>query len=136
MSRRKGFSLVEVVIAMLILSVVAAGMLTIFAVGRRSVELAGHRIQALDFARETMEGVKGRVGGYLWSPTPDGSLDDSSSGPDHAVGLPAGCELLTIDSGADRSYTVWDVDVDEDGTFDPGEEYKRVTVTVTWTEPQ
>lgn len=127
-TKKVGFTLVEVVVAMLILSTVAAGMLAVFVVGRRSIGLAGHSAQALEFAREWAERLKGNVGGHLWSP----------SDPDLDVGVDKSTPALTGDLAnleGVRTYTVENIDADGDLTFEPEEEYKRATVTVTWTEP-
>jgi len=116
---------------MLIVSIVAAGMLAVFVVSRRSVGFAGHRTQALDFARETIEELKGRVGGYLW---PAGILgrDDLNEGGPYDRDLLAGDFRDRF--GGQRSYTVTDIGGDGDPVT-PDEDYKMVTVTVTWTEP-
>ena len=120
---KRGFTLIEVVVAMLILSAVVAGMLAVFVVGRRSVNLAGHKVEALSFAQETIEDLKGKVGGYLW---PDGTpgKDDLEAGL-HDLG-PVGGELGRF--GGTRSYVVTDIGV-------LNEQYKKVKVTVSWTEP-
>lgn len=116
-----GFTLIEVVVAMLILGAVVAGMLAVFSVGRRAVKLAGHKVEALSFAQETIEDLKGKVGGHLWSNGTPGKTDLDQG--DHTLGNVA----LGILQGT-RSYVVTD-------TGDPNERYKRVTVTVSWTEP-
>lgn len=134
LKRKWGFTLVEVVVAMLIVSLVAAGMLAVFVVGRRSIGMAGHEVQALDFAREAIDELKGRVGGYLWGddyldPTPTGGTYYPPGSP--SGGLPPGDFRDTF--GGVRTYTVDNVPA---GIADGQERYKRVTVRVNWTEPQ
>ena len=129
---RRGFTLVEIIVSMLLLSTVAAGMLVVFVVGKRSVSLVGHKVQAISFAQETIDELRGRVGGYLWA-TPDTTLDvgdhDSDSDPDICA-LPAG-DFLDTFNGA-RIYTVVN---EPTGSADGEENYKKVTVTVNWNEP-
>lgn len=115
---------------MFLLSAVVAGMLVLFVAGRRSVGLAGRKVQALDFARDAIEELKGRVGGDLWPPPdgPDTYLNDTG-GAQIVYLLPPGDFRDTL--GGNRTYTVEDWDVDGDNITD----YKNVTVTVTWFEP-
>ena len=122
---KRGFTLVEIVVSMLLLSIVLAGMLVVFVVGRRSVGKAGHKVQAISFAQETIEGLKGKVGGYLWSPA-DHDLDE---GVDRSTAALSG-DLANL--GGVRTYTVENIPA---GSADGLEYYKRVTVTVRWTEP-
>jgi len=136
LEKKRGFTLVEIMVSMFLLSTVVAGMLVVFVVGRRSVGLAGHRVQAMDFARETIEELKGRVGGYLLDPSIPESDDlnegdhDSATDPDICT-LPAGDFRDTF--GGARIYTVVN---EPPGSADGQENYKKVTVTVSWNEPE
>ena len=56
--KEKGFSLIEVVIAMLILGIVAAALLSGLATASRAIYIADERATAESLARDQMESVK------------------------------------------------------------------------------
>ena len=128
---KKGFTLLEVMLAMVILSSICAGMLGVFVIGKRTIGTSGHRVQAFDFCRQTIESLRGSVG-----ITGNTDLD---AGTDKATDALTG-PVKTL--GGVRHYSVWDVDLDPnvdsdgDGDFNNDADYKRVTVRVHgWTEP-
>lgn len=124
---KTGLSLVEVIIASLILAGTVGALLFVFSTEKGVAARAGRRIQAMDFARQTLEELKNEVDANTW---PNSGALKSAVGV--AATLPTS-ELKDKFSGT-RSYTVTDIDADgEDGYED--DEYKQVTVTVSWTEP-
>jgi prepilin-type N-terminal cleavage/methylation domain-containing protein len=122
--RQKGFTLTEVLIAMLILSLAAAGMFAVFITGKGFTLRCGRKFEAINFARQTTEHLKDDVRATTW---------DLSGAPlslgNHNEPLPSG-DLKDKWSGQ-RNYQVnW-------GPNDYGHDqrYKVVTVTVSWNEP-
>lgn len=119
--KKSGFTLIEIAVSMVILSVAVAGMLTALLMGPKNINVADHRIAALNYAQQTIEDLKGKVGETLWPAGTPGKGDLRSGG--HP--LTVGGELGTF--GGARSYRVWDNVA--------GTDLKKVTVTVSWTEP-
>lgn len=113
-------TLLEVVIAMLLLSLLALGMSAVFnLVGKGPGRLGVLELQALNFARETLDVLKNNVSAVPARSAP-------LNAPAHVVDpLPAG-DLL--DHNGSRTYDVADIDMDGDGNVDG----KRVTVSVQW----
>ncbi|MFA7255028.1 MAG: hypothetical protein WC133_02870 [Candidatus Omnitrophota bacterium] len=152
----KGVGLIEIVVSMILLAVcVLAATATISMVSGKEHRSAGGSsldLQALSFARETVEQLKNAVS---TNSTTALKLSDNSytapcataigvpcgAGQVHSTeglpltGLPAGSDLLTKVSGTStRTYKVWDI---SSGTNTVGTDvaYKKVTVTVAWTDP-
>jgi prepilin-type N-terminal cleavage/methylation domain-containing protein len=124
-SRNRGLTLVEVIISALILAIVAGGMLHIFSIGKGMISVTGRRVQATDFASQTLEELKNEVNAEDWA-NDTGRLGSGIDIPD-----PLGSgELASF--GGDRNYTVQNIDADGAGE---SVDYKSVTVTVDWTEP-
>ena len=123
---KHGFTLVEVIISALILALSVGGVLFIFSTEKGVVARTGRRIQAMDFARQTLEELKDEVGADTW-PTGGRLGIVGVATPDL---LPAG-DFKDVFNGS-RSYTVTDMDPNLSGG-DP--DYKSATVTVSWTEP-
>jgi len=115
---KRGMTLLEVLISMLLLGFVAAGMFATFAVvGQKTGKSDNNELQAINYARETLDTLRNAVSE---DPTRSAVLSADPSVNPHIVTIPPPFTA--------RSYTVEDVDVNNDGTPD----YKRVTVTVTW----
>ena len=122
MRKKTGFSLVEVVVALVILGLAASGMMAPFIMGRENVNLANRRIEALNLAVERIEDLKGKVG--IPGITPGGNeLIAGVYNPDPIVG---GGDLVATFGGR-RRYTIQDNVA--------GTNLKQVTLTVTWDEP-
>ncbi len=102
----RGFSLLEVIVAMLVLSLIAAGMFGMFVGGRGFVIRAGHKTEAINLAQDKIEEFKSMIFGDI---NPTGS-------PDAETEFSGGIS-------AERSWTVGNI-----------AEGKKVTVTVGWTE--
>ncbi|HXE71640.1 MAG TPA: prepilin-type N-terminal cleavage/methylation domain-containing protein [Candidatus Nitrosotenuis sp.] len=111
--RRRGFSMAEMVVAVLILSslsVILVGVIPATVIGLRS---AGNRAVAAGLARQTLEGLKrggfGRLASAEYPPT-------RVNGRDYAV---------QVQVGPARAG---------DGTLLPEDRAREVVVTVTWHE--
>lgn len=59
--KRSGFGLVEVIIALVVISITAAGILASFIAAEHFVERSGRRITAFNFARQQLEQLKPAV---------------------------------------------------------------------------
>ena len=112
---KKGMSLIEVVISMLILGLIVAGMYATFSlIGSGPNAASSVQLKAVNYARQTLEQLKNDV-----SADTNGRgapLKAASYGPETII---AGATTFS------RSYVV------EDKTIS-GVNYKRVTVTVSW----
>jgi len=118
---KSGFTLIEIAVSMVILSISVAGMLVAVTMGRKNINVPDHRIAALNYAQQTIEDLKVKVGETLWPAGTPGKGDLGSG--NHT--LTVGGELGNF--GGARSYRVWDNVA--------GTDLKKVTVTVSWTEP-
>lgn len=126
--RIKGFTLVEVIIAMVILSMTVAGLLSVFLSAHRFVGRAKRRLFAVNYARSLAESLRNEVRQDKW----DCNIDDAGCG-----GLGLTTNLLgdwttpiNFNEGGitySRRYKVESV-----GTSD----YRKVSIKVTWQEPQ
>ena len=118
---RAGFTLVEVIVALVILAATVAGIFASFIASQRYVATAKRRIVAVNFARQKLEELRPYVRQDTWtnSTNPLYSPDETSATP----------RILPGDFGTQwggkRYYTV-----NTSGTYRP------VNVTVTWSEPQ
>lgn len=118
----RGFSILEVLVAMILLGIIASGMFATFSiVGKGPGKLDLPELKGLIFARDTLERLKNNVSEDATRAAP---LVDADADP--ATGTTY--DDPTTDADFTREYTVYDVDMNADGTID----YKRVTVKVTW----
>ncbi len=123
--KKSGLTLLEVMVSMVILSISVAGMLAALTMGRKNISVPDHQIAALNYAQEKLEGLKGKAGVYSVTPG-RGDLNQGTYG----FTLPAG--EIKDDFGGTGSYTVTNISGNDVGdTY----QYKKVTVTVSWTEP-
>lgn len=134
LKQKKGLTLVEMVISVLILGLALGAMLGTFVIGRVSATKAKHHIQAMNLARARMEWIKDQS----YAGLPRGVATVTPAYPYRISDNP-----VTIDVGRDVDG---DGDLDNDGDELTGsritqikpigtpEEYLEVTVTVTWTE--
>jgi len=110
---KKGLTLLEVIISTFLLSLVVAGIFATFAiVGKKTGTSDNNELQAINYARETLETLKNAV----------------SEDPARSADLDVGDHSVTTPLPFERKYTVEDADMNDDGMPD----YKKVTVTVTW----
>lgn len=123
---KRGFTLVEVIVASLILVFTVAGLLFVFSSERAALERAGRRIQAMDFARQTLEQLKNEVRADTWL---TGTLSAGTHNTEAFLSLSD--YKLGYNFSGNRWYEVTDRNPDADAEID----YKEVTVTVDWDEP-
>ncbi len=111
MEKRKpgaaGFSLVEVLVAALILMVAIAGLLSAFPVGHRDIVYSGRVSQAVELAQQKLEELKS--GTY---PAADGSADGTQTNGAYTI-----------------SWTVTNV-----GFAGSVDDLRKVDVTVSWAQ--
>ncbi len=123
--KKSGFTLIEIAVSMVILSIAVAGMMMALLMGRKNINVPDHRTAALNYAQQTLEDLRGKVG--IPGVTP--GREDLNQGT-YATFLPA--DELKDDFGGTRSYTVTNI---PNGTGEGDYHYKKATVTVSWTEP-
>lgn len=118
---KHSLTLLEVIISALILSITTASILYLFSTGKIVVSHTGRKIQAMDFAGQTLEELRNAVREDTWD-TGDLKIQETD------------WTSLSGDFGskfsARRKYKV-----DQASTGAPTDTgYKRVRVTVDWTE--
>jgi len=149
--KHQGLSLIEVVVSLVLLSVLALGISSVFSLisspSRRSTT-GSLDLQAANYARQTLEDLKNAVsadetsagaGADLVDDSHSGCIDDDTSDP-VAEGSPCSTTGKTYPAGTDstnpdvivgtpfsRNYTVWDISDGKGGVA-----CKKVTVNVTW----
>lgn len=135
------FSLLEIVIAILILSLVVAGMFGLFVNIAKIIVEIGHRSQAVNLARKAEEHGKVYVSESNTSPAPDtagtgpGCALENGTIPLDRIGLNPtytlnGITYTFTPDGITNGYLVSDVLVGGNPTG-----LKEVEITVQWTEP-
>ena len=120
--KKTGFSLVEVIVALIVLGLAASGMMAPFIMGRENVNLANRRIDALNLAIERIEDLKGKVG--IPGITPGRIAPDDFAAGAHGPNAVGG-DLAAF--GGREGYAVKDNIA--------GTDLKQVTVVVIWNEP-
>ena len=116
---RKGFTLIEVLVGLLILSVSFGGLIASFDVSKGFIYRSGKRLSASNLTRSVLNDFNNAVRSDTWG---TGGSDLSPAGSPHPVTLPASFAAL----GYSGTYTVTDVDVNTDGEVD----YRQVTLTL------
>lgn len=119
---KKGLTLIEIMISVVIILIISAGILSAFVGGHQLMNRSRHRLQALNFAREAIDTLRCN---YAYG------SDEMLEGPHDSATDPAICasgniirdEMANLNSGT-LVYTV---------TLDPNG-YKKVGVTIDWTE--
>ncbi len=111
---RRAFTLVEVVVALVLLAVGVLGALAFFSAGTSFLSVQNHKRTAAEIAYSHQEELRTASFDAL----PSQQEDDQEVQIDALAGL--------------RDTVVEDVDEDQDGTVD----YRKVTVTVSWLENQ
>lgn len=120
----RGFSLLEIVIAMLILGLVTAGLFGLFTTSYGFISKAGRRLQAVNYGREVLETLKIYVSANSATPVNAGSAFTNSNFS--AIGLNASNTFGGISFS--RSYNVTNDPLNATGL-------RQVRVTVNWNEP-
>lgn len=126
---KRGFTLIEVIISALILSIAVAGVLYVFSIEKGVVARMGRQVIALEEARKPLESLKNEVGADQWPGTSDADALFAGTGT-YTHNFTVNHSQLFNPSGR---YVVEDIDLDSPPDGYP--DYKRVTVTVDWDEP-
>ena len=119
---KTGFSLAEIIISVLLITIMSAGMFGALVGGQQLIYRSRHRLQAMNFAREAYDRLKAN---YKYTDSemdvniPPAKHDESEIGT-----IIRGGDMTSL--GTDLKYAV----ASSDQTA-----YKEVTVYVTWTEP-
>ena len=116
---KRGFTLVEAVVSILILGIIAVTMIGVFMIARVSIVKAKYYIQVMNLLRLEMENQKNKVYGEIISAEAEDITIDSST-TNGLVG-----EILVVVGD--------EIDIDGDTINDP---CKPVYVTISWTSPK
>lgn len=117
---KTGFSLVEIIISVLLITIMSAGMLGAFVGGQQLINRSSHRLQAMYFAREAYDRLRAN---HYYDEDPEMTIGGGKT--------PAG-DLATILRGGMTGFSTaltYDVSSSDQSA------YKEVIVHVTWTEP-
>ena len=125
----RGFTLIEIMVAMVILALLAAGFFGVISSGRYLVSRSRRRLAAYEIARRQIEARRAEVRGDTWGQGPG---TDSL----HASGAWStwGCSTVVGGITYQRRFRIDNLTVGE-GCFGGGGECpRRVTVQVRWNE--
>ena len=114
----KGLTLIEIMISVLIILIISAGVLSAFVGGHQLMNRSRHRLQALNFARETLDTLRSNYQ-YDSAQMNEGSHDESEIGGNIIRG-----EMETLNE------TILTYNVTEPEPTG----YKKVSVKIEWTE--
>ncbi|NQV04735.1 MAG: type II secretion system protein [Candidatus Omnitrophica bacterium] len=121
---RKGLTLIEIMIAVLIILIAAAGILGAFIGGHQLMNYSRHKLQAMNFAREALDKLRCDYE-YDSSAMLAGNHDYTTDPAICASGNIIRGEMQGLNSAA-LTYSV---------SAEPEtDSYKEVTVSVQWTE--
>ncbi|MBI4314066.1 MAG: prepilin-type N-terminal cleavage/methylation domain-containing protein [Candidatus Omnitrophica bacterium] len=134
----KGMTLLEVLVAMVLVALIGLGTFTAFVFGRRAATDSNYRVMASKAAQETAEELRRAIRPDLGVGLPV----DLTDGSNKDYPLPAGSPLAK--AGGGRKYTVvhgkfnpdgtirWDPNIadDSDGISDADHDISRVDITV------
>lgn len=126
-----GFTLLEIVVSMLILSLVVSGVFALFVTSHKYINESRCRLQALNYARMVTEHLNVYVSAGNLPPAPP----NAGTGPGGA--LEAGDHDLSeinLASPLNLDGTNYHCNYAVASNID-GTDLEQVTVTVTWTEP-
>ncbi len=117
----RGFSLIEVIIALALLGIIAVAFLTALSTASKALFIADERTTAESLARSQMEYVKSQ--GYIdYSADPHGVYDEiTPSDSNYSIDFTA----VPFDPITGVPYTP-----DEEGIFDGDEGIQKITVTI------
>lgn len=123
-----GFTLVEIMVAMIILAIVVAGVMASFVSSQRFITRSTRRLQAANYAREVFELLRDGVNAEYWSNLSVTDKLDTKDWTDCTADL--GINLTNLAAfGGQCQYKV----ISPAGQ--PVEGYRLVTVRIRWTEP-
>jgi len=119
---KKGFTLIEIIVATLIIVALSGGLFGAFWGAQYLLNRARHKVQAYNFAVEAMDRLRSN---YVYS---SGSMNIGNDHP--ATDIEAGGiirgELSNANIGGELTYDITEPQVNG---------YKQVTVKVRWNEP-
>lgn len=118
----KGFTLVEIVIATLIIVILAASVFGAFLTGRYIINLSRHRYQAVQFAKEAVDRLRS---GYNYTDSAMNSTMNGTYTLHNSTGI--GLTVTGDMNGLVNNFTYNVTEPVPDG-------YKRISVYVNWTE--
>ena len=118
---KKGFTLIEIIVATLIIAVLAGGLFGAFWGAQYLLNRARHRIQAYNFAVEALDKLRSN---YAYSSIPSMSIGSNHSETEIEAGGIMRGEVLNL--GGALTYDITEPQVNG---------YKEVTVKVHWDEP-
>ena len=119
----KGLSLLETLIAIIILALALASISYFFSTARGNIEAFGHMRCGLVLAQDKMEQLKDL--GYFHD-----DLSGDFSGETHSDRVDSAGDPDADDRPFYREWTVYDIDDDADGTGPDEVDYKRVELAV------
>lgn len=118
---KKGFTLIEIVVATLIIVALAGGLFSAFWGAQRFLNRARHRVQAYNFAIEALDRLRSN---YKYSDT---EMNVANGYLASDIGCVISGEMAPLmPLGADLTYDVTEPQVDG---------YKEVTINAHWNEP-
>ena len=120
-ANKKGFTLIEIIVATLIIAALAGGLFGAFWGSQYLLNRTRHRVQAFNFAMESMDKLRSN---YTYSSSPAMSIGYNHSETEISAGGIIKGELVNL-SGA-LTYDVTEPQVNG---------YKEVTIKVHWNEP-
>lgn len=115
---RRGFTITEVIVAALLIAILAAGLFGAFLGASRILNLARHKIQAYNFAVDTLDRLRGN---YQYG---DSAMNVASHTYGDVGGFIQG-EMAASGFSSALTYDVTEPQIDG---------YKEVAVHVNWTE--
>lgn len=120
---KSGFTLVEVMVAAVVLALLATGLFSVFASSRNLVSRSKRRLVAVEIARTEIETHKQHI------------REDRWNNPAYPAVFPADGNWRACASAA---YVYSGIAYNVDCRVDPGptaDSYRKVTVRVRWNEP-
>lgn len=118
---RKGFTLIEIIVATLIIAALAGGLFGAFWGSQYFLNRARHRIQAYNFAVEAMDRLRSN---NVYLSVPSMSVGDNHPETEIEAGGVIRGELFNL--GGELTYDITEPQVNG---------YKEVTIKVHWDEP-
>jgi len=119
MNNRKGLSLTEIIVSVLIITIIAAGVFGAFVGTEYIFNRARHRLQAFNFAREAQDRLRSNYG-YA-----DSQMNVATGHLESEIGSIVRGEMADFTTGTALTYDVSEPEADG---------YKKVEVKVSWTE--
>jgi prepilin-type N-terminal cleavage/methylation domain-containing protein len=112
MKKEKGYSLIEVVLALALLGIVAIAFLSAMATGSRAIFIADEQATAESLARTQMEYVRGQE--YIMAVDYDGTPGSGETIYEKITEIPADYTIMSIDRDGDTVVNIigvpWDPD--------------------------